>query len=90
VRILEIVWTPEILEKIERKHGLTPEEVEEACAEPAAHIRRARNGRYAILGRSESGRYVFVIGAYQGGGIVRIITARDMTTPERDLYTRHN
>lgn len=90
MRILEIVWTPEIIDKIERKHGLTPEEVEEACSEPEAHIRRARSGRYAILGRSDSGRYLFVVGAYQGGGIVRIITARDMTAPERDLYMRHN
>jgi hypothetical protein len=89
VQILEIIWTPEIIDKIERKHALAPEEVEEACAEPSAHFRRARNGRYAILGRSEAGRYIFVIGVYQGAGIVRIVTARDMTPVEKDLYLRH-
>lgn len=89
MHILEFVWTPEIIDKIESKHGLSPEEVEEACSEPASHIRKTREGRHAVLGRSESGRYLFVVGMYQGGGVIRIITARDMTPTEKDLYLRH-
>lgn len=89
MRILEIIWTAEIIEKLERKHGVTAEEVEEACSEPAAHIRKAREGRYAVLGRTDAGRYLFVIVAYQGGGIARVITGRDMEIRERDIYQKH-
>jgi uncharacterized DUF497 family protein len=89
VRLREIVWTPEIEDKVRGKHGLTPEEIRQVCLEPASHVRRARDGRYAVLGRTEAGRYVLVIGAYLGKGTMRIITARDMTDGERDLFERH-
>ncbi len=89
MRLREIVWTPEIEEKVRSKHDLQPEEVGQVCLDPASHLRRARDGRYAVLGRTEAGRYVLIIGAHQGKGTLRIITARDMTDSERDLYERH-
>lgn len=89
MRLRELVWTPEIEDKVQGKHGLTPEEVGQVCLDPASHLRRARDGRYAVLGRTEAGRYVLVIGAYLGKGTLRIITARDMTDRERGLYERH-
>lgn len=89
MRLREIVWTPEIEDKVQRKHGLRPEEIAQVCLDPAAHLRRARDGRYAVLGRTEAGRYVLVIGAYLGKGTLKIITARDMTDSERGLYGRH-
>lgn len=89
MRLREIIWTPEIEDKVQAKHGLQPEEVSQACLNSASHLRKARDSRYAILGRTEAGRYVLVIGAYLGKGILRIITARDMTDSERDLYERH-
>lgn len=89
MRLVEVVWVREIAEKIERKHGLTPAEVEQACLGPKTHIRKAREGRYALLGRTEAGRYVFVIFERLGPGRILIITARDMIGRERDLYERH-
>ena len=89
MRLREIVWTPEIEDKVQGKHGLRPEEIAQVCLDPASHFRRARDGRYAVLGRTEAGRYVLVVGAYLGKGTLRIITARDMTDSERDLYERH-
>lgn len=89
MRLREIVWTPEIEDKVRSKHGLHPEEVGQVCLDRASHFRKARDGRYAVLGRTEMGRYVLVIGAHLGGGILRIITARGMTDSERDLYERH-
>lgn len=86
---VEIVWTPQVEEKVQRKHGLALHEVEEACLGPVTHIRRARYGRYALFGRSEAGRYVLVIFEKLGPGKIGIITARDMTDSERDLYERH-
>ena len=89
MRLTEIVWTPEVIEKIEQKHNVKPVEVEESCFDPSAHIRKARDGRYAVLGRTDAGRYLFVVGAYLGRGAMRIITARDMTASEQDLYQKH-
>ena len=89
MRVQEIVLTPEVEDKVQRKHGLLPEEIRAVCLNPAQHLRKARDGRYAIMGRTEAGRYVIVIGAYGGWGTLRIITARDMTSSERGLYERH-
>ena len=60
MRLREIVWTPEIADKVRGKHGLRPEEIEQVCLDPASHLRRARDGRHAVLGRTEAGRYVLV------------------------------
>ena len=89
MRLREIIWVPEIAEKVQRKHRLEPGEVEEACFGAVSHIRRARQGRYALLGRTEAGRYVIVVFQHLGRESIRIITARDMTDSEQDLYERH-
>lgn len=89
MRLVEVVWVQEIAEKVERKHGLKPEDVEETCFGPSTHIRKGRHGRYALLGRTDAGRYVIVFFEKLGQGRILIITARDMTESERDLYERH-
>lgn len=89
MRVAEIVWVREIADKVQWKHGLKPEKVEEACFDQRAHIRKARGGRYTLLGRTEAGRCVFVVFQKLGPGRILIITARDMTDSERDLYERH-
>ena len=89
MRLVEVVWVREIAEKVQAKHGLRPEEVEETCFGPSTHIRKARGGRYALLGRTEAGRHVIVFYQKIGQGRILIITARDMTESERDLYERH-
>ena len=38
-----------ILDKIETKHGITFEEVEEACLSDRRHIRRSREGLYKLF-----------------------------------------
>lgn len=89
MRLVEVVWVREIEEKVQRKHGLKPEEVEEVCFCTSTHIRKARNGRYALLGRTQAGRHVTVFYQELGQGRILIITARDMTDSERSLYERH-
>ncbi len=66
------------------RHNVTPEEVEEAF-ESRHRIRRSRAGRYALLGRSATGRYLMVAFIIRAG-TVRAITARDMTSTEKRLY----
>ncbi|MFA6093402.1 MAG: BrnT family toxin [Elusimicrobiota bacterium] len=89
MRLSEIVWVREIAEKVQRKHGLTPEEVEEACFASGTHIRKTRDDRYALLGCTDAGRRIFVVFQKLGHGRVILITARDMTDTEQRLYERH-
>ena len=77
-----------ILEKIESKHGITLEEVEEACLSDGRHVRRSREGLYKLFSRTSAGRYILVVLVDLGGGVWRIATAREMTDSERQLYTR--
>lgn len=77
-----------ILEKIQVKHGVSFEEVEEACLDGAVHVRRGRDGLYKAFGRSGSGRYLLVVLVGAGGGVWRVVTAREMTDAERRLYQR--
>lgn len=89
MRVVEVVWVREIAEKVHRKHRLTTVEVEEVCLARDTHVRRARERRYALFGRTEAGRYVLVIFERIGPGQILIVTARDMTDDERRIYERH-
>lgn len=77
-----------ILDKIESKHDITLEEVEEACLSDGRHVRRSREGLYKLFSRTEAGRYVLVVLVDLGSGVWRIATAREMTDKERQLYVR--
>ena len=77
-----------ILEKIEAKHGITLEEVEEACISEKRHIRRGREGLYKVFSQTAAGRYVLVVLANLGRGNWKVVTAREMTNSERQLYIR--
>ena len=56
LRIEALEIDDHILDKIESKHGLSFEEVEEACQSEAAHIRRGREGLYKLFGQTAAGR----------------------------------
>ena len=60
MRIDNIIWLPEVVDKLGRKHRVSPEEVEEIlCANPV--YRKVQKGHvsgedlYAALGQEESG-----------------------------------
>jgi len=68
-------------------HNVIPQEIEEAnFNEPL--VMKARGKRYIVYGRSDSGRYIFIVAVYKGKGVVRAITARNMTQSERRLYNK--
>ena len=79
-------WDEENIAHIE-KHAFTPEEVEEVFASDH-RVRRARERRYIALGETLDGRLAFVVFRRLPGGVVRVITARDMDKSERRLL-RH-
>ncbi|HXE73007.1 MAG TPA: BrnT family toxin [Candidatus Nitrosotenuis sp.] len=78
-----------ILDKIESKHGVSLQEVEEACLSKGRHVRRGREGLYKVFSQTESGRYLVVVLAHLYGGLWRVVTARDMTDKERRLFQEH-
>ena len=84
MRIQEFFWNVDNIHHIAR-HGIAPPEVEEACYLRSV-VLKGRQNRYYILGRTEAGRYLFVVLAYHGEGRVRVITARDMTPAERKRF----
>ncbi|MBU0693466.1 MAG: BrnT family toxin [Candidatus Omnitrophica bacterium] len=69
------------------QHSVIPQEVEEACHNEPLIMKMGRN-KYIIYGRSDSGRYLFMVTIYKGDGTIRAVTARDMTNSERRLYNR--
>jgi len=93
VRISEIVWTDADVEHIAR-HDITPEDVEEVIASRPLWRRGRRHrqtGRISIyaLGRTDAGRYLFVVLSPLGRGRARCVTAREMDTRTRRFYDRH-
>ena len=77
-----------ILDKIESKHSVTFNEVEEACLSEQRHVRKGRDGLYKVFSRTITGRYILVVLVDLGGGIWKVVTARQMTDSERHLYKR--
>ena len=69
------------------RHGVKPDEAEEAFQnEPV--FRKGRSGFHILYGRTEEGRYLFVVYVRKSGGVIRIVTTRNMTPTERRYYRR--
>lgn len=86
VEIERLIWDQKTLEKLVTKHQVTRQEVEEVFRDDP-YIRRW-SSVYHAYGRTQAGRYLFVVFIYLKPGQARIITARDMTNRERRLYQR--
>ena len=79
-------WDDDNILHIER-HEFTPEEVEEVFA--SGHkVRRTRQKLYVALGMTADGRLAFVVFRRLPGGLIRVITARDMDDSERRIFRR--
>ncbi|MDP2919811.1 MAG: BrnT family toxin [Dehalococcoidia bacterium] len=76
------------LEKIETKHDITFQEVEEACFSEERHVRKSREGLYKVFSQTQAGRFVLVVLVNRGAGVWKVVTARHMTDSERRLYAK--
>lgn len=89
--IREVIWLDEILAKIEHKHRVSADEVEEVLYK-RPKLRRIERGHvkgedvYVALGRTEAGRYVSVFFVRKRENRALVISARDMDAKERRLY----
>ncbi|MBA2451189.1 MAG: BrnT family toxin [Chloroflexi bacterium] len=87
-RIEALEIDEQILDKIKVRHGVTFDEAEQACYSDERHVRRGREGLYKVFSQTGTGRYLLVVLAELGGGVWKVVTARDMTRQERRLYQR--
>ena len=87
MRIKELHWLDHIVDKIEKKHHVSPEEVEEVF-KSSPHVRTGASGTYRAYAQTFAGRYLFIVFVMEGTNTARILTARDMTDTERNLYKR--
>jgi uncharacterized DUF497 family protein len=91
MKINEIIWLGQFIEKIERKHNVSGDETEQIFAyHPSIH--RIEKGDvmgddlYRLIGQTDAGRYLAVFFIYKSGGKALIISARDMSDRERKNY----
>ena len=71
------------------RHGVSPSEAEFVCRGNSIVV-RGREGRYLVYGRTDAGRYLFIVIRIHSRGVIRIITARDMTHSEKLFFQRRN
>jgi uncharacterized protein len=90
----DIIWLESVVDKIESKHQLSPEEVEEVFLNRPRY-RNAQKGKfegdnlYYAYGRTDSGRYVFVVFIYKRNRKALIISACDMDKKEKRKYGKN-
>lgn len=88
-----LIWLPDIVDKLTAKHGVEPNEVEEVFT-TRPRVFRGPKGHYPgedvyyALGRTETGRYLFVVFIRKLDGRGLILSARDMTAKERRKFGR--
>lgn len=85
--IVHVMWTPWASAHIWDRHKIPIEEVEAACFDPASRLIRGRDGRHVVLGRTEAGRYLLIIGVLRASRF-RVISAREMTKRERQILRK--
>ena len=93
MELFEVIWKDRFIDKIEAKHRVRTEQIEQVLfGKP--HVRRTRKGRikgedlYTAYGQSANGRYLIVFFIHKEHAAALPISARDMTDAERKYYER--
>lgn len=69
------------------RHNVTADEAEQAVFAPRTRLRKGRGPEiYYLFGRTEEGRYLFIVLLEIGKHYARVITARDMSRREKKWY----
>ena len=93
MKIKELIWFDDSIEKIKRKHNVQQHEVREVFNN-RPHFRFVEKGHrsgdnvYTAMGQTASGRYLIVFFVYKSDKRTLIVSARDMTKTERRLYEK--
>jgi uncharacterized DUF497 family protein len=84
--VRRLIWDDWNVEHI-AAHAVTPQEVEEVCHSNPV-VRRTRQKRLLVIGRTLAGEYLTVILDPEGNGIFYPVTARPASHIERHYYHR--
>lgn len=90
MRIDDLIWLEDVIEKLEAKHSVFTAEVE--VFRNAPRFRRGKRGMrkgedlYYAFGQTDEGRYSFVVFIFKGQNRGLILSARDMEPDERKWY----
>lgn len=93
MRITGFIWLEQVVEKLARKHDVTPEEVE-SMFEQRPRYRFVEKGHtlgenlYSAVGQTEDGRYLIAFFIYKEDGRALTISARNMDHAEKKRYGR--
>jgi uncharacterized DUF497 family protein len=91
VNLYNVIWKDQFIEKLEVKHGVKTEEVEDVLFS-RPHHHRVEKGQiqgedlFAAFGQTKSGRYLIVFFVLKNNTSALPISARDMTRSERKYY----
>ena len=94
MRVVDIIWLPQIIDKLDWKHNVTPEEVEDVLFGNPIY-RKVHRGHipgeylYTALGQTEAGRYLIIFFIYKPTREALILSARNMHNKERKQYERN-
>ncbi|MBE7549957.1 MAG: BrnT family toxin [Anaerolineales bacterium] len=93
MHIVDLIWLPDVIDKLDWKHNVKPEEVDEILFGNPTY-RKVQKGHipgedvYAAMGQTDSGRYLIVFFIYKTTREALILSARDMDGKERRHYER--
>lgn len=93
MKISGIIWLPEIVEKIARKHRVEQTEVREVLSS-SSHFRFVEKGYrrgenvYSAMGQTSAGRYLIIFFVRKKSRLALILSAREMTGSERKRYEK--
>ena len=91
MRINGIIWLRDVVDKLNSKHRVEPEEVEQVFEnQPKFRFleKGERSGEdvYTALGRTNGGRYLAVLFIYKKSKDALILSARGVAPKEKRLY----
>jgi uncharacterized DUF497 family protein len=91
MRIEDIIWLEQIVEKLWRKHSVETDEVSEVFAN-RPRVRFVEKGHrpgedvYVAMGQTNAGRYLSVFFVYKSPRQALVLSARDMSSSERKKH----
>lgn len=93
MKVTGYIWLDDIVDKLERKHDVFPQEVH-AVFRNQPKFRFVEKGHrpnenvYMATGQADSGRYLIIFFIYKRDRRALILSARDMTLSERKRHER--
>jgi uncharacterized DUF497 family protein len=91
MKIVECLWKEQFIEKLEQRHGVSTDEVEEVFRNAPrydfiAKGRATGENVYRALGQTDAGRYLAIFFVHKSDRRALPISARDMDHKERRKY----